>query len=113
MSNLHWKVKLILCISAQDGVISETELDTAYKLINDRFDKISKQKFEELIDEFFNEDYALEEYLLKLNDSEEFQEILKISYKSATSDGLDIRENLAFDKACKHWGEALEDYIEE
>ena len=35
MSNLHWKVKLILCISAQDGVISETELDTAYKLIND------------------------------------------------------------------------------
>ena len=112
MSNLHWKVKLILCISAQDGVISETELDTAYKLINDQFDKISKQKFEELIDEFFNEDYALEEYLLKLNDSDEFQEILKISYKSATSDGLDIRENLAFDKACKHWGEALEDYIE-
>ena len=113
MSNLHWKVKLILCISAQDGVISETELDTAYKLINDQFDKISKQKFEELIDEFFNEDYALEEYLLKLNDSDEFQEILKISYKSATRDGLDIRENLAFDKACKHWGEALEDYIEE
>ena len=113
MSNLHWKVKLILCISAQDGVISETELDTAYKLINDQFDKISKQKFEELIDEFFNEDYALEEYLLKLNDSDEFQEILKISYKSATSEGLDIRENLAFDKACKHWGEALEDYIEE
>ena len=113
MSNLHWKVKLILCISAQDGVISETELDTAYKLINDQVDKISKQKFEELIDEFFNEDYALEEYLLKLNDSDEFQEILKISYKSATSDGLDIRENLAFDKACKHWGEALEDYIEE
>jgi len=113
MSNLHWKVKVILCISAQDGVISQSELDTAYKLINDHLGNVSQQNFEELIDEFFNEDYALEEYLLKLNDSDDFQKILEISYKSATADGLDIRENLAFDKACKHWGEALEDYIEE
>ena len=113
MTNLHWKVKVILCISAQDGVISQSELDTAYKLINDQLGNVSQQKFDELIEEFFNEDYVLEEYLLKINDSDDFQRILEISYKSATSDGLDIRENLAFDKACKHWGESLEDYIEE
>ena len=113
MTNLHWKVKVILCISAQDVVISQSELDTAYKLINDQLGNVSQQKFDELIEEFFNEDYVLEEYLLKINDSEDYQRSLDISYKSATSDGLDIRENLAFDKACKHWGETLEDYIEE
>ena len=113
MSDLHWKAKVIICISAQDGVLHQSELNTAFELINEHLGNISQQKFDELIEEFFNEDYVLEEYLLKISNSDDFQTILKISYKSATSDGLDIRENLAFDKACKHWGEALEDYIQD
>tara|TARA_B100001093_G_scaffold436661_1_gene435171 strand:- start:5148 stop:5489 length:342 start_codon:yes stop_codon:yes gene_type:complete len=113
MSNLIWKIKIILCISAQDGVISETEINTAYRLINDQLGTISTKDFEKIIDEFFDEDYSLEEYLLKIKDSNNFKEILTISYKSAISDGLDIKENLAFDKACKYWGEAIEDYFEE
>ena len=36
--------------------------------------------------------------------------ILEICNQSATSDGLEIRENLAFDKACKFWGKDISEY---
>ena len=38
--------------------------------------------------------------------------VLKISYESAISDGFDIRENLAFTKACKFFDIPEEEFID-
>jgi len=96
-------VKLVVCVSAQDGIISKIELETAFKLINKKIGNIDKELFDSLIVEFFEEDSTLEDYLLAIPKEHNPETILKICYQSAISDGLDIRENIAFDKACKFW----------
>lgn len=97
-------IKLVLCISAQDGIISQVELETSYKLINDLVDKIDRNSFNSVVREFFDEESSLEEYIVRIPQEIDPNIILKICHKSALSDGLDIRENIAFDKACKFWG---------
>ena len=42
-------VKLVACISAQDGIISKTELETAFKLINKQIGNINQKLFDALI----------------------------------------------------------------
>jgi len=95
--------KLVACVAAQDGIISKVELDTAFKLINKRIENINKDSFDSCILEFFEEESTLEDYILAIPKKYNPEIILEICYQSATSDGLEIRENLAFDKACKFW----------
>ncbi len=95
--------KLVVCIAAQDGIISKVELDTAFELINKSIESIDKKSFDSYIAQFFEEESNLEDYLLAIPQKYNPEVILNICYKSATSDGLEIRENLAFDKACKFW----------
>ena len=95
--------KLVACVAAQDGIISKVELDTAFKLINKRIENINKDSFDSYILEFFEEELTLEDYILAIPKKYNPEIILEICYQSATSDGLEIRENLAFDKACKFW----------
>ena len=103
-------VKLVACVAAQDGIISKVELDTAFKLINESIENINKDSFDSCISEFFEEESTLEDYLLAIPKKYNPEIILEICYKSATSDGLEIRENLAFDKACKFWGKDISEY---
>jgi len=104
-------VKLVACISAQDGIISKTELETAFKLINKQLGNINQKLFNTLIVEFFEEDSTLEDYLLSISNEIDPEVILEICSESAKSDGLDIRENIAFDKACKFWQRDVSSYI--
>ena len=96
-------IKLVACVSAQDGIISSDELETAYRLINEKIGKIDKKSFDSCIEEFFNEENTLEDYLGAISKEFSSKTLLNICYQSAISDGLEIRENLAFDKACKFW----------
>ena len=102
--------KLVACVAAQDGIISKVELDTAFKLINKRLENINKESFDSCIFEFFEEELTIENYLLAIPMKYNPEIILEICNQSATSDGLEIRENLAFDKACKFWGKDISDY---
>ena len=102
--------KLVACVAAQDGIISKVELDTAFKLINESIENINKDSFDSCISEFFEEESTLEDYLLAISKKYNPEIILEICYKSATSDGLEIRENLAFDKACKFWEKDISDF---
>ena len=102
--------KLVACVAAQDGIISKVELDTAFKLINKRIENINKDSFDSCISEFFEEESTLEDYLLAIPMKYNPEIILEICYKSATSDGLEIRENLAFDKACKFWEKDISNF---
>ena len=94
-------IKLSACISAQDGVISNRELDTCYEMISENYEGVNKEIFDAAIDAFFDENLSLNDYLQNMLCVEvDNKTVLKICYDSAVSDGFDIRENLAFTKAC-------------
>ena len=103
--------KLICAVCAQDGIISNIELNTTFKLVNASFGKISKKEFDLIVEEFFDEDKNLEKYLIGLPESIEVDEVLRVCFESAGSDGLDVRENFAFDKVCKFFQVDTENYI--
>jgi|TARA_B110000879_G_scaffold73349_1_gene102463 hypothetical protein len=103
-------IKLVACICAQDGIVSEIELETTLKLVNKKIEKIDKKTFYSYIEKFFEEDLSLEEYLLAIPKKHNPDIILEICAKAATSDGLEIRENFAFDKACKFWQRNIKDF---
>ncbi len=105
-------IKLSACISAQDGVISNRELDKCFELASAHFVGLTQEIYDETIDIFFEEDLALEEYLANiiLYDIDKYT-VLKICYESAISDGFEIRENLAFMKACDFLGISKEEFI--
>ena len=102
MKNAINTIKLSACISAQDGVISNRELDTCFELISEKYTEIDKDLFDATIDAFFDENLSLDDYLQNMlaQDHNDNKNILKICYESAISDGFDIKENLAFTKAC-------------
>ena len=98
-------VNLVLCICAKDGVITQIEEETTFELIHALTSKsndlkvLSESGFEKLIDNFFASDKQLEDYLNEFNDKELLNECLSIAKDSASSDGFDIRENIAYRKA--------------
>ena len=91
--------KLVIHISAADGYLSEVEIDKAYKELSNIY-KISKENFDNCVDQFFQEDQHIEDYLLLLKELSEPEIMLDVCYKAAASDDFDIRENFAFTKAC-------------
>ena len=104
-------IKLSACISAQDGVISNRELDTCYEIASNLFSDLTKEIFDEAIDAFFDENLELEDYLGLLEDSKiEKKALLHLCYESAVADGFEIRENFAFTKACNFFGISKEDF---
>ena len=98
-------VNLVLCICAKDGVITQVEEETTFKLLHALTSKsndlkaLSESDFEKLIDKFFASDKQLEDYLNEFNDKELLSECLLIAKDSASSDGFEIRENIAYRKA--------------
>ena len=103
--------KLICAVCAQDGVISNIELNTTFKLVNASFGKLSKKAFDEIVEEFFEEDTNLEKYLINLPEPVDVKKILDACFESAGSDGLDVRENFAFDKVCKFFQVDTENFF--
>lgn len=102
--------KLVIHISAADGYLSEVEIDKAYKELSNIY-KISKENFDNCVDQFFQEDQHIEDYLLLLKEVSEPEIMLDVCYKAAASDDFDIRENFAFTKACVFFEINPEDII--
>ena len=95
-----------LCICAKDGLISSIEADTILSLFNESvknkdlpFKKLSNASFKLIIDEFFFSDEQLESYCQDIKEAEYLEKILEIAKISASSDGFDILENIAYQKA--------------
>ena len=106
-------IKLSACISAQDGVISNRELDKCFELVSEHFQGVTQEIFDEAIDLFFDENLALEDYLenINLHNLDKYT-VLKICYESAISDGFEIRENLAFVKSCDFLEISKEEFLD-
>jgi len=97
-------INIVLCISAKDGIISETELRTAREEFINIFKRdLSNDEIEKILESFFLSNLQIEEYLERIN-SEAFKKpIMQVALLSAASDGFDMKENMAYQKALSIW----------
>jgi len=90
-------------ICGQDGLISEVEELTIINKFTSIFE-LTRDEVEQLFEEFFNSTEHVDEYLAQVVNSDLRLLIYEISKQSAASDDLDIRENIALERARLTWG---------
>lgn len=91
-------IKVAACVCGKDGVISQAEEKSMLDEVLHKFPKYSTAQFNHVLDDFFNENCQLEDYLEKIMDSKSQQFTIKLCETSASADGLDFKENIALDK---------------
>lgn len=101
-------LKVAACICATDGVISEAEERTLVRIFRTRYPDFNDDDIERALIEFFDSDNQIEDFLALVKDQELRNFTLRLAEESASADGLDIRENIALNKAYLIWG-TLED----
>ncbi len=102
--NIVTGVKIAACVCGKDGIISQAEEDMMFKLVSNKYADFSLSDFDSIIDDFFDSEKQIEDYLLEITDSETRHFVLELSAVSASADGLDIRENIALNKIAILWG---------
>jgi len=90
-------------ICGQDGIISEVEELALIDKFTSTFG-LTRGEVEQLFEEFFNSTEHIDEYLAQVVNSDLRLLVYEISKKSAASDDLDIRENIALERARLTWG---------
>lgn len=96
-------VKICACICGQDGVISKAEEDVIF----DHFSKsmgLTKSQINSALDDFFSSQDQIDDYLSLVLEEDLKEIILNIARTSAAADGLDVRENIALQRARILWG---------
>ena len=91
-------IKVAACVCGKDGVISEAEENKIYELIQIKDSSVSKEKFNKVLDDFFESTEQIEDYLLDVNTDDDRKFIIELCELSASADGLDIKENIALHK---------------
>lgn len=104
MNNLIDCVKVAACVCGKDGVISETEVQSIFQFVKDRFSDFNEDSLESALTEFFDSNQQIEDYLALVDDKSLRHFTLELAKVSASSDGLDIKENIALEKAYLIWG---------
>lgn len=97
-------IKVAACVCARDGLISHAEETMMFKIISEKFSGYSLDQFNSVIDEFFNSNDQIENYLQAITNTEIREFTLYLAKNSACADGLDFRENIAIQKAYLTWG---------
>ena len=96
-------IKVAACICALDGLISEAEEEMMFKLVLEKVPEYQLEQFNQVIDEFFDSTDQIEDYLCRIKNPEARKFTLYLSEASASADGLDLRENIALQKAHIIW----------
>ena len=97
-------IRIAACICAKDGVISEVEEQTMFRLLTEQFPDFSAENFESALTEIFDSNQQIEDYLALVDDKALRRFTLDLAESSASADGLDIKENIALEKAYLIWG---------
>jgi hypothetical protein len=97
-------VKVAACICAKDGIISGAEEQAMLSLLLQRFPDVNEAVFDNALNEFFDSEDQIEDYLGRIKDGELRRFTLSLAEVSAGADGLDIKENIALEKAFLIWG---------
>jgi hypothetical protein len=95
---LDLAVKVAACVCGKDGIISEAEEQEIYKTISLENSAYTLKRFNQIIDDFFDESLQLEDYLEDITELEHKVLTINLSKTSASADGLDINENIALQK---------------
>ena len=90
-------LNICLAVCAQDGLVSDIEEEVLAASFEKEF-KLSKSEFEQVVINFFDSDESIDNYIEKLDDDGLNRKIIDFSEKAASSDGLDLRENIALQK---------------
>mgnify|MGYP000223824850 CR=1 FL=1 len=98
INNLDIAVKIAACVCGKDGVISQLEEEAIISNVILEYPNYSIIRFNRVIDEFFEEDQQIEDYLLQISGLNLSDFTIKLCEISASSDGLDTKENIALDK---------------
>lgn len=96
-------VRLGACICARDGLISEAEEASLFQIVSKKYPQYTKELFDDSIDDFFNSEDQIEDYLAAIQNPETRKFAVSLAEKSASVDGLDIRENIALRKVYLTW----------
>jgi hypothetical protein len=99
--------KVAACVCGKDGVISQMEEECIFNTIISQNPSYTLNQFNQAIDDFFDETLQLEEYLDKITDIDIKKFTIHLCEVSASSDGLDIKENIALHKVKLILGEVL------
>ena len=73
-------------------------------LLLQRFPDVNEAVFDNALNEFFDSEDQIEDYLGRIKDGELRRFTLSLAEVSAGADGLDIKENIALEKAFLIWG---------
>jgi hypothetical protein len=95
---LDLAVKVAASVCGMDGVISEAEENKIYELVINESKTFSKERFNKALDEFFDSNDQIEDYLKNINSVNHKEFTIKLCELSASADGLDIKENIALHK---------------
>ena len=97
-------LNVVICIAAKDGILSSTELNVAKNNFYEFFMvKVTDEMMKQIVVDFFSSNKQIEDYLEKIVDEELKKLTLRLSLISAVSDGFDIKENIAYQKALIIW----------
>ncbi|OFA29683.1 hypothetical protein BAE46_13965 [Glaciecola punicea] len=99
-------VKIAACVCGKDGVISQVEEKMMYDIVTEFFPDYSPKHFDSVLDTFFDESSQIEAYLEQVIDIEAQTFCVKLCHKSASADGLDVKENIALNKVKAVFGVA-------
>lgn len=97
-------IKVAACICGKDGIISELEEQAIIALVLERFPDVPPDDIEQALSEFFDSNQQIEDYLELVDDKELRRFTLYLAEESASADGLNLKENIALQKAYLVWG---------
>jgi len=110
MDDIDAEIKngLLVCLSicAADGLISTEEEEVLEASFMENFG-LPKLKFQEITDFFFADKDQFENYLDGVFQKELKTKFIDLSKKAAEIDGLDIKENVAWEKCRSRWGDSI------
>jgi hypothetical protein len=105
--NLDVVVKVAACVCGKDGVISQAEEEAILATILLEYPSYSLIRFNQTLDDFFDDTLQLEDYLDQISDVNFKKFTINLCEFSASADGLDIKENIALHKVKLILGEEL------
>jgi len=100
-------VKIAACVCGKDGVISQSEEEAILATVISKYQDYSLERFNQTLDDFFDDTLQLEDYLNQVSDINLKKFIINLCEFSASADGLDIKENIALHKVKLILGEEL------
>ncbi|WP_297824106.1 hypothetical protein [uncultured Paraglaciecola sp.] len=104
---IDFAIKVAACVCGKDGVISQSEEQAILTTITLGYPNYSLKRFNQVLDDFFDETLELEDYLEQLSGTNLKQFTINLCEFSASADGLDIKENIALHKVKLILGEEL------